>query len=576
MPSNRESIIAYFGGDVKGLREATEEGSIIMKGFSRQAGMAVREIGAGFVGALIFSELIKAGKEAVLEAQKQRDEFEKLNKPIDANTKALAEFGDGMKSVKNGAIEAVGFIVSGWNLIGDSIGSGINRLRGISAAQEEAGEAAQRAADKQVAAAEKLRAAQTDPAAIIALEKRIGDQREQIAAAGLTAEGKISALKQEQLDLETKINGSKDLTVNVLEWQLRLDKNISEQKQTQFDLAQKHAEAEQKIAEETKKWSEIGMSDREKINVMQANLNRLREEEGKASGDQVKTDKLRLDVIKQIEEIDRANIALADKALLPSKERAELVKIELNSERDLIRYSNDKLSVARMVEDIQIKSESVLTNVSDEEKKRWITLQLQSKELQNQVELEDLLKKAPGDLTKADKIRISDLITQNRAIDDQIAKINGTTDATKNLGNAVATVTEQIKIMVTPFGGGKDFLTASDETLKQIVADARQAAKEATYGKSNFDVSNDYASALQTGRQAAAQRELDFRAKLRTDNALGGESYARSNFKGDELSFENVFKQIVGTAGGGLGTNEKTQNAIISIDKKLPNLNQVN
>lgn len=92
------SITAYFGGDTSGLRDATKEASIIVKGFGGEASRAVREIGEGFVGAVAIMEVVKAIKDlggaAIEAAEKEREMADSFSGAVSDQSQAWLDLAD--------------------------------------------------------------------------------------------------------------------------------------------------------------------------------------------------------------------------------------------------------------------------------------------------------------------------------------------------------------------------------------------------------------------------------------------------------------------------------------------------
>ena len=223
------------------LGKIDEFAQSIKKGF-KEMGVSLKGAGLG----LIFAEVISLGKEAVQQAQDQRTEYEKLGKPLDAATKSMAVFGDTVHGVKQAAVDAVGFLVSGYTQLGDLLGSAINRLRGINEAQENIAEAAQRAADAATERLSKLQQEQHDTDKIAAARKALADLEQQSAYDLLSTNGKIVALTQKFFDLTEQINHTEEGTVAYYERKKALVETTNQLHE--LGLQQTKEEAEQTAA----------------------------------------------------------------------------------------------------------------------------------------------------------------------------------------------------------------------------------------------------------------------------------------------------------------------------------------
>jgi len=114
-----------------GLEEATTK-AVTLKDALKSMGVTIKGAGIGAAFAL----LISGAKEAIANATALRDKLRETGQPIDSATRSMAAFGDGLKGIKQFGIDAVGFLIGGFTQLGDVIGSAINRVRGISEAEE--------------------------------------------------------------------------------------------------------------------------------------------------------------------------------------------------------------------------------------------------------------------------------------------------------------------------------------------------------------------------------------------------------------------------------------------------------
>jgi hypothetical protein len=135
------SITAYFGGDTSGLQNATQEASIMMKGFSTQAGRAMSEIGSGFIGAVVFMEAIKGIKD-FSDAAMDAADAEQQASEITGN--AISDQGQAWldtQAVVSGTgstFKDVGMmLVSIPGMAGEAVGTLIDDVRGISPAWQQ-------------------------------------------------------------------------------------------------------------------------------------------------------------------------------------------------------------------------------------------------------------------------------------------------------------------------------------------------------------------------------------------------------------------------------------------------------
>lgn len=114
-----------------GLVDATAKAVTLKEAF-KSMGVTIKGAGIG----VAFAALIAGAKESINQATALRDKLRETGAPIDGATRSMASFGDGLKGVKQFGIDAVGFLIGGFTQLGDLIGSTINRVRGISEAEE--------------------------------------------------------------------------------------------------------------------------------------------------------------------------------------------------------------------------------------------------------------------------------------------------------------------------------------------------------------------------------------------------------------------------------------------------------
>ena len=202
-----ESIVAYFGGDISGLKKACSAAAAEVDNLNQRMGSRVESgLARSFLGLSAIRAVRGWASEAIKAAQDTRDEFEKLGKPIDENTDRLARFGDALDGIKKTTITVTGAIVSFVNMAGEGWGTLINDIRGVSDEQVKAGEKAQENADKQVVAAEKLRI-KYEQELPRALEK-LKAARESLSNAGLDDEQKEAKILSDIAENQKVIDGT--------------------------------------------------------------------------------------------------------------------------------------------------------------------------------------------------------------------------------------------------------------------------------------------------------------------------------------------------------------------------------
>ena len=96
--------------------------------------------------------------------------------------------------------------------------------------------------------------------------------------------------------------------------------------------------------------------------------------------------------------------------------------------------------------------------------------------------------------------------------------------------------------------GGAQFNDASDETLKTIIsrnrAQARDVTNPALYGPAQAR-ENQMEAARLSFEADNAQQVLDARASLQANVRMGGVDYARSQYQGDPLMFDQMLQRWV-------------------------------
>lgn len=261
------SIKAFFGGDTSGLKAALGDANMQVNKFQRMVKQAGVSIGRGLgLGAVIF-QVIRFGKEAVDAAQKTRDEFDKIGQPVDKVTRQLAEVGDAFQNINKVGAKTVGYLIGGWTQLFDVIASGVNRIRGISEAQENA---AVKAAQAAASAEKSLAKARLDnsPEKIAAAELQLAKARRDYAYAAADGEGKINILLKENLEIRARVAAFGEQSIKGAQARIDLEKNLTDLMTVGADVAQKDADAKKKSADElAKKADELTKKAKERYDV---------------------------------------------------------------------------------------------------------------------------------------------------------------------------------------------------------------------------------------------------------------------------------------------------------------------
>lgn len=244
------------------------------------------------------------------------------------------------------------------------------------------------------------------------------------------------------------------------------------------------------------------------------------------------------------EEADvRASIAKDEAA---TQERINKQEEALRNEREKA-YQKTRLNREDEIEltKLQLKGANFL---NDEERARLAVLQLQTKQKMVQSEVEELLSRPAADRTQEENKRLGVLFKQGDELAKQIELKQGLIAATNAQAAAEDKVTEKLKqqtVIGAKFQTSKNFETASDEALAEKARRGRQEAADLRNPALGGGTFNNFFAGIVEANAKAAEDELRFRQNLRRDFNLGGEDYARRNFKGDPLAFDSVFQRYV-------------------------------
>jgi len=208
-----------------GLRQAGEEGKALKKTLGDTFGES--SVWKNLTAVGIGTTLIRGFMLATENAQKLREESERLGRPLDYATASVAKLGDAFDQAKQFGADAATFIVSGYTMIGDEIGKVINRVRGVTEAQEVYAERAAKAAEEAEKRLAKAREA-NDPDKIREAERRLADARIEAAMKNADEVGKVFLLMQRELAIKEEIARVGEKTVKGIELQGQLEKTRAE------------------------------------------------------------------------------------------------------------------------------------------------------------------------------------------------------------------------------------------------------------------------------------------------------------------------------------------------------------
>lgn len=189
------------------------------------------------------------------EAQQTRAELEKLGSPIPAATASLATLGDAFDGLGRLAGLTVGTILSGWQQLFDVGGSLINRLRGISEAQENIRTTAARAADeeeRQLAAAREA----NSPEKIAAALAKLDETRRQSLISRAEGEDKLNLLLAEHVRLTQEASAYGERSIKGAELREKIERNLTQIAQVGAQLDKDKAQAAERTAKEREQAAE--------------------------------------------------------------------------------------------------------------------------------------------------------------------------------------------------------------------------------------------------------------------------------------------------------------------------------
>ena len=208
-----------------GLRQAGEEGKQLKKTLGDTFGES--SVWKNLTAVGIGTTLIRGFMLATENAQKLREESERLGRPLDYATASVAKLGDAFDQAKQFGADAATFIVSGYTMIGDEIGKVINRVRGVTEAQEVYAERAAKAAEEAEKRLAKARE-ENNPDKIREAERRLADARIEAAMKNADEVGKVFLLMQRELAIKEEIARVGEKTVKGIELQGQLEKTRAE------------------------------------------------------------------------------------------------------------------------------------------------------------------------------------------------------------------------------------------------------------------------------------------------------------------------------------------------------------
>lgn len=311
------------------------------------------------------------------DAQAARSELASMGEPIPRTTRALAELGDTMDTIKKWTMAFVGFVVSGWQSIGDVTAQVINRMRGVSEAQENAYMAIYEAANQ---AEERLAKARKEnsPEKIAAAEKKLAEARRDSAFQAADTEGKMNILLQENIRLRQLVNTTGEHSIKGAEARIALEKNLVEIRKTDADLTKEQAQRQKAIDDQTlKNWDE--MIRREK--AREAMRERLKKAQFES-----------LSLEEQVEALTRSQYELENSIAAAKLKKTDTLALEVDLAELLLTLDDKRSSLAAQ---------------------RAATEEKTTKEMQKQVAVMGFLVRGFSQFRDASPEALRDLISKN-------------------------------------------------------------------------------------------------------------------------------------------------------------------
>lgn len=317
MASYNESIVAYFGGDTKGLQQAIGSANILVKGFSETASKALGAIGKGFGAAFAAGALVKGFIGAANAAQELRDKAYESGQAVDSATMALARTGDEMDSVSR-------VVVDGWGAIAEGVQGAVLQVTAWTMGIDVAADAYRRL-QKDV-----------DPAKLAAAQKKLADAQRDTAMAGLNEQQKMNALLQENIALREAVKNPELNELQRIGAMLELEKNIKAVRESDANLRREAAQQEAKADADRQRTLERSLDlaekqaefERESLPI-QEQVNALKQEEARLAAEVLDPETSVTDLIGKQNRLLEIQKELRDKNMIVAEETARQQQIQL-------------------------------------------------------------------------------------------------------------------------------------------------------------------------------------------------------------------------------------------------------
>jgi hypothetical protein len=430
----------------------------LKKGF-KDMGISIQGAGIG----VAFAAFISLGKEAIANAQKQRDEYEAMAKPIEVNTAALARFGDAIDAIKKGAVATAGTVIATLARMGQDMGEFYNRLRGITEEQEKNAEQAERAADAQQKRALLARGEATDVDKLRAANVALNEATKAYNESKMSGTQKHNALLADAMELTRKVAAFEEMGLDPVKFKTELLEKQKEIRASNIALIQ--AEGAKELAsieaagilDQTFEQKMTTMK-RERI-VLEEQLRKTIEATGAKSA-----------------ETGAVEIAIQENLKRQLSEQFDLIKRqgEARAKATLDGREYERLLI------LQLKAATGLTFQENEELK---ILAMKTKERELSVQIEETLGKrrtqTGAEVSVVEERALVALIAQRDAVTKAIADKAGLAGVIRNdLLPAEQDVTKQNEAQAA--------LTAAAAVAAQKKAMAAKAEADAIAGKSTY------------------------------------------------------------------------------------------
>ena len=403
------SITAYFGGDTSQLQEATDQASVMMKAFGREASMAVREIGNGMIGAVAVMEVVKGIKDVADAELTAAENARAMGEPISDQKQAWLDLHDAVSGTGGGIKSVAGDMISIFPEAGEAVGSFILDLQGIGPEAQKQYTDMNNAAEENLAAIAAARAKYIaeEPAQKAALNAKLKQLDEQLANDEMSLQDKIDANLQQQSDLKAFMLQQDPTSEAYLKNKVQLE---------QLELAQLQLQSQQKQQTAQQDAHDAALQ----LEVSKQNVQQAQQEFDIRKTTET-TEQQISDLKQQISNWAKlaSDASLSDAqqqvyAAAAEKDRVELAKTQDTYQKSISLSVQDQLAMFAY-------QTGSLTGINAISKDQYTLLQLQSQEKKSQVDLEQQLAIYQQTGSAADKEKLIALQQHTAELNNQIA-----------------------------------------------------------------------------------------------------------------------------------------------------------